>query len=984
MLSGRGANSIPTSSSLSSEYYVRNMSTSHFKASHTYRGDGTQSFIKGYLPRQCIEWRQTLSDALLQYFLTCNYPYRHVYGIPFPDPLRSEIRRFFISLDAYIESPNPVIPEKDILYGSTLKDYAETLKRIRRKSFEQSWFALNFEDPLWWNDVPSYKIKEIGDIFNYSYLIFWKQDDPDDYLYGMEPLNIKKRTLSIFKETLRDILPDRESFQKIEEFEVLKTISSSISYDSKKDKKIPHYLLKPKRLTFSKSISPAKRSVIHVSPNNTRDSVLLDPSDLNTISLIDKQIMEILSRMQGHLHLRNKNIALKRINKLIEDFDRFIQRDIRKEGITKPRELLKAMLEVLHEEYPDIQIFQHTAFYDEFCIIMQDGTRFTPKRGHGLGMANCLTTLMQLTIHQMIIDELINDIPTLNAGCLALNDDFTVGFDDSYHMESYWDKEDEILDDLGIIRAPEKSFYSRNNFVIAERYVNCFGEDPKESYQRRELLLPLACYNIVHAKEYSIAAQSYTDNKLHDVYMDEIRDYWGYEFYPTEFDYPAKVGGWVNDYVGGCDMTMVILDELPYKNYVYGGYNAYKYNFSVRSKGLNFVAPIYSLLGRPKIPEEFQKNFDILSTHEITWKYGRLLSNSIKEFSLYWNRKQEARLSIFKKSGLAPPLEDLRKKLIASFPTVQFYPSDSMISRFEEYKAVQISIDDFYIDPNPHLACISKFNEVIYEFKESFSIRFTDPDEFTKKTSGLLSKEAARSIKSECLSNLLTGHYDEIYYPLNENQINELYLSPISIGRTTALLNWGRGYPIVQEQYKTILANDKKEIFGRFLSLEELIFCSMNNIPRTLIKRILAIRSEYTLISIIEFLNTTLVESKKVIYEPPVEPEPDLTDDFEIGMSDLLEEGVPKLWNWRNNRSYYTFVDDESYYHANRLDNLILQLTFPGLYTDEARLYELQRYENSSHIAGIILARSGIRKLMDPQDIWDDNSGSEVGFGLFD
>jgi hypothetical protein len=143
---------------------------------------------KGFLPRECINWSKELQNSLLQFFTNCSYPYRHIFHIPFPGALKSEIRRFFISLDAYIESPNPVIPEKDILYGSTYLDYAEFLKRVKRKSFETTWKAKNFEDPSWWKEVPRYIINDIGDIFNYSYLIFWKQEDPDDYLFGNLPL----------------------------------------------------------------------------------------------------------------------------------------------------------------------------------------------------------------------------------------------------------------------------------------------------------------------------------------------------------------------------------------------------------------------------------------------------------------------------------------------------------------------------------------------------------------------------------------------------------------------------------------------------------------------------------------------------------------------------------------------------------------------------------------------------------------------------
>jgi hypothetical protein len=917
---------------------------------------------------------------LLQFFLKCSYPYRHIREIPFPEPLRSEIRRFFISLDAYKESSNPVIPEKDILYGATYLDYAETLKRVRRKSFETTWGAHNFANPDWWNDIPSYHIKDIGDIFNYSYLIFWKQEEPDDYLHGFQPVKISQKSIAHFKEILSDLLPDIDSFNKIDPLEVLTTISSSTSFDNKSEKKSPHYLLKPKKLQFSKKFSKAKRSIIHVSPNNVRDSILLDPSDLNTISLIDKQVMEILSKMKGHIHLKNKDRVTKRIRNLSDNFQFFIQRDIRKEGITKPRELLKATLEVLHEEYPEISIFQYTDFYDTFCYQNLDGQMMYPQRGHGLGMANTLTTLIQLVVHNMIVDALLDDIPSLETECLALNDDFTAGFTDEYHLESYWDKEDEILGNLSIIRAPEKSFSTRWYFVIAERYVTPFDEYPKESYQRRELLLPLACYNIVHAKEYFIAAQSYTDNKYHRLYMNEIRIYWGYEFYPEEFNYPALVGGWISDYIGGVHMGLTILEQLPFKSYVTRGFKASCFEPSVRKKGDNYKSPFFLLYGEPEIPEEFREHFDILSNHEITWKYGRLLANSSKEFKLYWDKFYRNRQRIFKVPCVLT-YQDLIISIKDRYNTTQFYPSESMVSRYHKCNYLQVNIDDPYIDSNAKLACLSKFNDTTYKFKETFSIRFTNKDEFTKKKSALLSKEAQRSTKSEALNNLLVGSYDEICYPSDGFKPEEQYFNPIGIGRTTALLDWGKGYPEVFPHFEDTLINEKKEIFGRFLTIDELNFVSENNISRELIKTILDHNLNNDLISSIEYL---CAENQKI--EPPVKPIPVTDsdeDEFLISMPDLLEEGIPKLWNYRHDERSYRFSDKEVEWHVGQLTNLIIILTFPHLYKDEDRYYELDRYESSSHTSKVLLSRSGLRKIMSA-DFFCGGSDSEIGFGLFD
>jgi len=164
-----------------------------------------------WYPRGYTTWTPELKEEMLHFFEKCNYPYRSYEEIPFKDPLRSEIRRFFISLDAYMESPHPVIPEKDLLYGATDIEFAEYLKRVKRKSFETTWHVENFEYPDWWNDVPAYRIHDIGDIFNYSYLPFFKME-VDDYLYGDLDLTYKEDWIATFKSTLLRMLPDREDF----------------------------------------------------------------------------------------------------------------------------------------------------------------------------------------------------------------------------------------------------------------------------------------------------------------------------------------------------------------------------------------------------------------------------------------------------------------------------------------------------------------------------------------------------------------------------------------------------------------------------------------------------------------------------------------------------------------------------------------------------------------------------------------------------
>jgi hypothetical protein len=791
-----------------------------------------------WVPRAACEWSPEIQNEVTAFFVKCDYPFRLITQIPFKDPLRSEIRRFFISLDAYIETSRTAIPYKTILYGAADIKFSEYLKRVKRKSFETSWNVEHFDYPEWWNNVPAYQIYDIGDIFNYSYLIFWKEDS-DDYKYGWEPLNENKESIAKFKDYVKEILPERKTFDLIDKLEIISNLSSSIAVERHTLKSKPHYILKNRYLELSKTRHPVKRTVIPVSPNNIRDTVLNDPGDLNTISLIDHQLMEILRVMPGHIHLTDKERVTRRLNSLYKKCHLFLQRDLKKEGITKPRSLLKAMLEALHEAYPDIEVFGYTSFFDDFKIEV-NSKLLSPIRGHGLGMANSLTTLMQLAVHQWIIDELSNDISDIYSKVLCINDDFTVGFRCREHLDAYWDKEDEVMSEISLLREPTKSFASERYFVLAERYFTPYGEYEKVSYQLRELLYPLACYNITHAKEYFTAAQIFCDSKYVGRYIGEITTYWGYEFFPYEFNYPSIYGGWVNERLNGVDLSLLILEKLPYNDLVYRGFEASKTKLITRGKGALQRPPIFSLLAIMDIPDEFHDHFNFLPSNLLNRKFGRILSLSTDLFKRYWDKLLLKRKRIFNQKA-SFPFEDIILDTIQYYKTYQFYPCDIMIQKYHMSDRFRINISDPYIDPNPKLACLSKFNLINYPFKETFSIRFTNPDASTKKTSSLFSKEIQRALKSDITSVLITGKYHEIYYPKGDYRPQEQYLNPIKIGEITALLNWGKGYPEIKKIYEHPLINEKREIFNYLFSLQELELITRLKLSRPIIKQMIGL-----------------------------------------------------------------------------------------------------------------------------------------------
>jgi hypothetical protein len=965
---------------------------------------------KRWLPRSAIEWSEPLARTMMAFFVKCDYPYSNIERIPFLDPLRSEIRRFFLSLDAYMESSNPVLSDKDILYGSTRIDYALFLKRVKRKSFETTWYADNYSYPDWWNDVPSYRINDIGDIFNFSYLIFYKIDPGliEDYKEGFIPVNVKKSTLNAFEEAVFNLLPDRSQFEVIDENEVLNQITSSVSLDMK-GKKAFHYKIKSGNLEFSKKRGVSRRSIIQVSPENTRDSVIVPIEDLNTISLMDLQLNEILSKMKGHIHLRDKNESTKRLKSLAKNYTYYIQRDIKKEGITKPRELLTAMLRVLHERYPDIKIFSYTDFYAGYALELDSGEIVFPTRGHGLGMANSLTTLMQLGVHEVVMDRIMDDtaMEIDDVGIAVLNDDYVSAFKSDYHASEYWDTEDEVLEELSILREPTKSFRSLNRFVIAERYFNDETEYVKESYHRRELLLPMACYNIVHAKEYFSAAQLFTHNSYRNEYLERICNYWGYEFFPTEFEYPLLVGGWLNERTEGVDMSLVSLETLPYKSYVARGFNATGASVEKSGQGSRYVIsdpPIIKLLNRPEYPEKYRQHLNHLTEFELNQKYGKNLNKSERNFKKYWDRLYKRRQERFKEQ-LDVPFDALIKMIVERCPTKVFYPIELMIDHYEVCDIYELPIYDFYKSENPIMSMLGKFNEHLnITFREEFSISFTNPDNF-KTTGDLLNMDLQRSIKNDKVSVLFTNSHHSYSVPKGSYDPCQDYLNAFLIAQIANRISWGRGFPVIRPEFRSPILKLKEDVFGRIFSMKEtidichyrlsreqiLVYKDAKNVSECLSYAIRQISIEepapVECYSGIVLEDLEEVDRNRRLEYVSENPYGDFSDDpVEIKLEDLIKDFKTIFSIWRINKKAF-IVNDPIIHDCLSLWGVAIMTASMEYFRDSipeqrSMMDDLLRHSYSGFVENF-LRREGIIEAFTPVDIFALSSDEDDDAGLF-
>lgn len=794
----------------------------------------------GYNYRSAVEWSAHKENALSKFFRLKKYPYRNYENFSgIPEDLHSELRIFMLSLDAYIESSNPLLPINFIIAGVGDKNFAKHLKRVKQKSIMLSWDVEMFSIPEWYNDVKGYSgIIDIGQIFNYRYLIHWRnEEEVDDYLYSQIPLK-QFKFMKEFENAVNEILPERDSFNKIDPEEILFQISPSVSYDKNATNKSKHYLVKPNNLTFSTERKVCHRNLIDVSPENIRDSVILDVTDLNTVSFIDAQVLEILSAMGNHIHLRDQDEIDRRFRKLKEN-SYFLHRDMKKEGLTKPRQLLKIMLRVISKNYPDLGLEKFVSFYDNF-VLNNNGEIIENIRGHGLGMANSLTTLMQLAIHHILKDEMVENygISIESANLLVLNDDFVIGFDEREHVDLYWDKEDEILDGLNILRSPEKSFVANGAFTIAEMYCRYGLIHRKESYQRRELYLPLASVNIRHAKQTFISVQNFCEKDIATNILEELVSYWGYEFFPEEISYPYRFGGWINDSLYGIDLTFFTLEQLPYKSCVGRAALALMSKRYIKKGGKKYLSPICKLFNFPKFPEEYNNIFDDLTLFEVREKYGRY-STSSRGF-IFW-QKEYKRVKYIYNSIDTISQDEVCIKMINHYKATTFFPAEFMIDRVEKVNWIKTDLKEFYIDPCPKIALLAKYNSYLErDFKEEYSIHFCERDRISERILGEVSRTFDRNLKNRLNSDFYINETTWLYLPEDETiEVQEYYVNPYKLGQACSS-GLCSGFPIIFDRYKSPLIKQKLEVYGRFLTFEEIRFATENELSRELIKKIVS------------------------------------------------------------------------------------------------------------------------------------------------
>lgn len=627
----------------------------------------------------------------------------------------NETKRFACSLEAYKKSPNPLIPIVDLINGITDINFAKSLKKIRTKSFIESTGNQIIDRQPDYEICPSYTLEhDIGDIFNYNYWFFWEEEPEDDLIYADIPCpRISDRSKEIFRETLMSILPDE--IEAVREEEILYSTGSSMGLDEKDFSSKPVYKLREEANKFASKPDVTKRSHIRVGPANIRDTVIQSVGRTNSVRLIEKQCSEIAEKIIYSAHVRDPFEFEKRVSIFQRTFNLFFNRDIEKEGITKPRELIQLTLEVLKEKYPGFPAWKYGGIYDDWIVFDRNAeTVQSKKRGHGLGMANSLTTIIQSVIFRITLERL-NEEGDVNEGISAifLNDDATIGFIDENDYDSYLDIEEEVFNEYRLRRKLSKSHVGPA-MVFCEIYyqANWSRLNDKISFKLNELFGIFAAPNISVAK---IISSNLSRHVLcSDIVgiINEIVGFWSFEFFDEEWKYPSTMGGWISPTYQGVRL------DFQYYTPSYEVQRAIRANLEsrvlrkrTRFKGKRlYQDPLSSRYPDLNLPEEIKNRLN----------YRVPMRQIIETLSKYNNREEaeEAMLDYYdkrrriyeEKIDRLETIAEIYKRVVDSYDNKDFLPPKDIVGeRISELSSVY-NEKIHYRSSNPLLSLLAVYD----------------------------------------------------------------------------------------------------------------------------------------------------------------------------------------------------------------------------------------------------------------------------------
>lgn len=620
-------------------------------------------------------------------------------------------KRLGINIYAYLQSEKPVLPLKYLLDGVVNVAFAKELKRLRAYAWQRVAHQITLA-PVPDCPFPVPHIWDIGQIFNYSYWIPW-ESSTEDYDYFFIPVQVKAGIEDEFQDAMEEVLDGIDDIPTIEEATVLLEWSSSRCLVGDYSKSSSVWKEAARDMHISRQPLRAKATPVLRAPDEPRAAIMLTVPQTRAVKLIEKQVTEVCRKIPGNVYGISMGKLSRAFRKAISEAIRYIERDIRKEGITKPRWILERMLRYLSERFPGKPAWKYREIFSNLTLL-HNGIWQSTERGHGLGMANALTTLMQHILFRMILNRIVkDDLPMTHVvHGLFYNDDAMITFGSEHDALLFIEHDGDVLEDCGIMRAEDKTVLGHMGKFVEIYSPPSFNV--KDSYSKTLILSPFAACNITHAKEMvSSLAVLLSGTQLEHLIIDLV-NFWGFEFYAEEWRYPTLFGGWYSPHYKEVRLDEWTNQDLSYTQWaaaraVIAPWHYHRYRRS-KADDQPFVTPLDKLGLNLKVPED-SGLFMNRTLGYIRSRMGRIQIE--QQTRKYWEQLRTHRSRIFSRETEHPGiLQSLIDEVRSLYPTDKVYlpPIRDIIDAPEEEYLIREEHHHVPL-PNPLLSYLRWHNQ---------------------------------------------------------------------------------------------------------------------------------------------------------------------------------------------------------------------------------------------------------------------------------
>jgi hypothetical protein len=484
------------------------------------------------------------------------------------EPYRSNLHGFLVNLFSYtLAVPENrrdlsiyTILRRSLQEGPAFADYVSDLKsylfamKHGRRLFSQE-IKNRFE-----NDEIPFVFTCVGDIYRSNSLFYWTPENPDIVGITSEEPFESPEIISEFRDKTRQYLEN----PKFCFFKANNDYKTFYTDNTKKAKEGMNWQLDPVKPASIRGVS--KVAFIPRELSGSRAAVVEDSDSVLRIRWIDSEVKRIIAHdKRAKMETRTDVLRNQLIDALQERVRRGYKtnrkesserwaycRDFKKEGLTKNRTLLRVMLEELHTRFPECEAFKTTWFFDSWRFELE-GKEYFAKRGHGLGMANALTTLMQIIIEEMTKERVASDVRVIAS--FYCNDDAAIILDSEDHADRYSIIDRTLCEGLGLSFKEKSSYVARQHLNFCEQYVGVdYNLNNKTAYSYESLFILWKGINASHARELAMSLNLQGISKEMASY---VVKYWGPVLYKNEYTRPRSLGGWFREISQGVDISFM-------------------------------------------------------------------------------------------------------------------------------------------------------------------------------------------------------------------------------------------------------------------------------------------------------------------------------------------------------------------------------------------------------------------------------------------